>query len=92
MGPVREDKIRTEPYGARVVRTIFLKRALEQHRNSPHGVWSVINASVNHTPGPRSGCSRAVLNKNHSSSHGARTAPYEFCPLYGTRRVLIHAL
>ena len=28
-----------------------------------------------HTPGPRTGCSRAVLNKNRTSTHGARTGP-----------------
>ena len=35
-----------------------------------------------HTPGTLMGffpgCSRAVLNKNRMSTHGARTAPYEF--------------
>ena len=49
-----------------------------------------------HTPGPRTGCSRAVLNKNRTSTHGARTAPVRrrtnFASPYGARRVLMHAL
>ena len=32
-----------------------------------------------HTPGPRTGCSRAVLNKNHTSTHVARTGSVRHC-------------
>ena len=49
-----------------------------------------------HTPGPRTGCSRAVLNKDGTSTHGAHTGPVRrrtnFASPYGARRVLIHAL
>ena len=49
-----------------------------------------------HTLGPRMGCSRAVLNKNRTSTHGARTGPVRrrtnFAFPYGARRVLMHAL
>ena len=42
------------------------------------------------------GCSRAVLNKNRTSTHGARTGPVwrrtNFASPYGARRVLMHAL
>ena len=37
-------------------------------------------AVTSHSPGPRTDCSRAVLNKNRTSTHGARrAAPHEFC-------------
>ena len=49
-----------------------------------------------HTPGSRTGCSRAVLNKNRTSTHGARTGPVwrrtNFASPYGARRFLMHAL
>ena len=49
-----------------------------------------------HTPGPRRGCSRAVLNKNRTFTHGARTGPVRrrtiFAFPYEARRVLMHAL
>ena len=48
-----------------------------------------------HTPGPCTGCSRAVLNKNRTSAHGAHTGPVQHCTnfafLYGAFRVLMHA-
>ena len=49
-----------------------------------------------HTPGPRAGCSRAVLNKNRTSTHGARTGPMRhrtnFASPYGARKVLMYAV
>ena len=49
-----------------------------------------------HASGPRMGCSRAVLNKNHTSTHGAHTGPVwcrtNFASPYGTHRVLMFAL
>ena len=43
------------------------------------------NASVtSHSQAPYGlfpGCSQAVLNKNRTSTHGSRAAPYEFCLL-----------
>ena len=44
-----------------------------------------------HTPGPRTGCSQAVLNKNRTSTHGARTGPVRrrtnFAFPYGARTI-----
>ena len=57
--------------------------------------WGIMPQS-HHTHGPRMGCSRAVLNKNRTSTHGARTGPVRgrtnFASPYGARRVLMHAL
>ena len=60
----------------------------------------VTNASVtSHSRAPYGlfpGCSRAVLNKNRTSTHGARTGPVRrrtsFASPYGARRVSMHAL
>ena len=38
------------------------------------------NAPVTSHPGPRTGCSRAVFNKNRTSPHGARTGPVRILP------------
>ena len=42
-----------------------------------------------HIPGPRTGCSWAVLNKNRTSTHGRRT---NFASPYGVRRACIISL
>ena len=68
---------------------------------NPYGAHKLItHASVPfHSRAPYGlfpGCSRAVLNKNRTSTHGARTGPVRrhtnFASPYGTRRVLMHAL
>ena len=52
-------------------------------RTGTHVKWckpqSLVMPQSHHTPGPRTGCSRAVLYNNRTSTHGARAAPYEFC-------------
>ena len=67
---------------------------------SPNGLftgclWSLM-LQAHHAPGPRTGCSRAVLNKNRTSTHGCRTGLVRrrtnFAFPYGARRVLMHAL
>ena len=65
------------------------------HRRPVNSLPSVVPPS-HHNPGPRTGCSRAVLNKNRTSTHGARTGPVwrrtNFAYPYGVHRVLMHAL
>ena len=55
-----------------------------------------VMSQSHHTPGPRTGCPRAVLNKNRTSIHGARTGPERrrtnFASPYVARRILMYAL
>ena len=68
---------RTGPVRAPWVDVRFLfKTAREQPVRGP-GVWCDwgIMPRSHHTPGPRTDCSRTVLKKNRTSTHGARTDP-----------------
>ena len=50
----------------------------KQPVNSPHGARECdVMPLLHHIPGHRMGCSRAVLNKHRTSTHGDRAAPYE---------------
>ena len=58
-------------------------------------LWLTVIPQSPHTPGPRTGCSPTVLNKNRTSIHGpiwAPLAPYKFCLPIRTHRLSMHAL
>ena len=56
--------------------------SVTSHSRAPYGLFT--------------GCSRAVLNKNRTSTHGAHTGPVRrrtnFASPYGSRRISMHAL
>ena len=93
-GPARGGDIRTAPHGPREWTYDVCSK---QPGNSPYGARECdVTEASHHTPGPRTGCSRAVLNKNRTSTHGAHTGPLrrrtDFASPYGARRVLMYAL
>ena len=55
------------------------RQAIRQLYLSDQKIYCLLMPQSHHTPGPRTGCSRAVLNKNRTSTHRPRAAPYEFC-------------
>ena len=93
-GPARGGDIRTASHGPREWTYDVCSK---QPGNSPYGARECdVTEASHHTPGPRTGCSRAVLNKNRTSTHGAHTGPLrrrtDFASPYGARRVLMYAL
>ena len=69
----------------------------KQPVNSPYGARECdVMPQSHHTPGPRMGCSQAVLNKNGTSTHGARTGPVRrhrnVASPYGARRIGVISL
>ena len=83
---------RTGPYGPREWTYHLYSK---QPGNSPYGARECdVTEASHHTPGPRTGCSRAVLNKNRRSTDGAHTGPLRrrtnFASPYRARRVLMY--